>query len=124
MHALFVANLRARIQVRRGWYPHLIWLLYAGLLYPCAAVRPPSTLVGSPLGGLDDSSFTPLCDLGSLPPASLDELDNPARGVLGIPRKGSHIAGRSSGPGTAASPRASEARVSREEKEEQEVKTP
>ena len=70
---------------RRWWYPHLIWLLYAGLLYPCAAVRPPSTLVGSPLGGLDDSSFTPLCDLGSLPPASLDELDNPARGVLGIP---------------------------------------
>ena len=34
------------------------------------------------------------------------------------------IAGRSSGPGTAAIPRASEARVSREEKEEQEVKTP
>ena len=34
------------------------------------------------------------------------------------------IAGGSAGPGTAAIPRASEARVSREEKEEQEVKTP
>ena len=34
------------------------------------------------------------------------------------------IAGRSAGPGTAAIPRASEARVSREEREEQEVKTP
>jgi len=54
----------------RWWYPHLTLLVFAGLPYSCAAVRPPSTLDGSPLGDLDDSSFTPLGDLRSLPPAS------------------------------------------------------